>query len=197
MSRRERAFNAANCVTALRIVLSPCFAFLWWRGRHGAALAVFGIAGLTDLLDGFLARVLDQRTRFGQILDPLADKVMLLAAFLMAAATGAIPIWLAVLAISRDFVLASGTVLFTFGLPGRLTPDQIRPTRFGKYATFSLSLTIGLALVWRALEIESLRPFVGAMVLLSAVLTSASGIQYIARGVRALASGKVAAGESP
>ena len=83
---RRGVFTIANAVTLARLVLIPCFGFLWWRGQHGAALAVFAGAALSDWLDGFLARVLDQRTRLGQILDPAADKLLLLVSFLTAAA---------------------------------------------------------------------------------------------------------------
>src|SRR6185503_6007534 len=73
---RAGRMTVANLITLCRILLIPVFAFLWWRGLHVAALVVFGFASLSDWLDGFFARLLNQRTRLGQILDPAADKLM-------------------------------------------------------------------------------------------------------------------------
>jgi cardiolipin synthase len=187
----------ANAVTLLRMVLVPCFGFLWWRGHHVIALGVFAVASLSDWLDGFLARVLDQRTRLGQILDPAADKLLLLVSFLTAAALGAVPRWLAALVISRDVVLASGGALFAFVLRGRLGPERWQPSRIGKYSTFTQALTIALALADNMLDTVVLKPYVGALVIYCAVLTVISGLQYVAFGVRALTSGKLARGGQP
>ncbi len=181
--------NLANGITLGRIALIPVFGYLWWRGFHGAALAVFALAAASDLADGFAARVLDQRTRTGQILDPVADKLMLLTSFLVAAHNRAVPVWLAVLVIGRDGVLLSGALSFRFLLRGRLDPQHWTPTRLGKYAAFSQVLTIGLALLHRVTDSETLRPFVGTLVIMCATLTTLSGIQYVAAGLTALRSG--------
>jgi cardiolipin synthase len=185
--------NVPNAITLLRIALVPVFGYLWWSGHHGAAMTVFVLAAISDLADGFAARVLNQKTRLGQILDPAADKFMLLVSFLVAAATRAVPIWLAALVIGRDVVLASGGALFAFVLRGRLGPERWKPSRIGKYATFAQVLTIGLALLHRVTESEALRPFVGTMVINCAALTAISGIQYTAFGLRALQGGKLPA----
>lgn len=186
--------NVPNTITLIRIALLPVFGYFWWRGQHGLALTVFVVAAVSDLADGFAARVLDQRTRLGQILDPAADKLMLLVSFLVAAVTRAVPIWLAVLVIGRDVVLVTGGALFAFVVRGRLDPERWKPSRIGKYATFAQVLTIGLALLQRVTEHEALRPFVGALVINCAALTAISGIQYVAFGLRALQGGKLAAG---
>jgi cardiolipin synthase len=186
--------NLPNSITMLRILSIPVFGYLWQRGMHGAALTVFVLAAVSDLADGFAARVLNQKTRLGQLLDPAADKLMLLTSFLVAAWTRAVPVWLAVLVIGRDVVLVSGGALFAFVWRGRLGPERWKPSRIGKYATFSQVLTIGLALLHRVTDVEELRPFVGTMVINCAALTTISGIQYVAFGVRALQGGKLAAG---
>ena len=174
-----------NWFTILRIVLIPVFGWLWWTGRHAAALWVFAIAGTTDLVDGFLARYLDQRTRLGALLDPLADKLMLLVAFLVAASLGAVPWWLAALVIGRDVVLSTGAAIFGLLWRGRHDPSEWRPSRIGKYSTFIQLATIGFALLARAAHIEALTPWVGALVLVSAVLTSLSLVQYTGRALAA------------
>jgi cardiolipin synthase len=186
--------TVANAVTLLRLALIPCFGLLWWRGHHAAALAVFAVASLSDWLDGFLARVLDQRSRLGQILDPAADKLLLLVSFLTAAALGAVPRWLAALVIGRDVVLASGGALFAFVLRGRLGPERWRPSRIGKYSTFTQVITIALALTYNLSRADALVPYVGVFVVWCALLTTISGVQYVAFGARALASNKLKPG---
>jgi cardiolipin synthase len=176
-----------NLFTALRIALIPVFGWLWFTGRHGAALWCFAVGALTDVLDGFLARALNQKSRLGALLDPVADKLTLLVAFLVGAHVGGVPWWLAALVIGRDVVLSLGAALFAFAVRGRLDPKRWQPTRLGKYSTFFQLSTIGLALLARAGDLEALRPYVGALVLISAALTAASGLQYISTGARALA----------
>jgi cardiolipin synthase len=182
--------TAANVVTLLRIALIPIFGILWWRGAHGWALGAFGTAAVSDLLDGFLARVLDQRTRLGQLLDPIADKLLILTSFLVAAALGVVPRWLAALVIGRDLVLSIGSAVFAFWLKGRYGPERWTPTRLGKYATFTQLSTIGLALLSRAAGSEALGRFVGAFVLTSAVLTAIAGAQYLGEAARAMWGGR-------
>lgn len=176
----------ANLITSLRIVLIPIFGLLWWRGLHGAALVVFIVASLSDWLDGFVARVMDQRTRLGQFLDPAADKLMVLVCFLVAAAVHAVPRWLAALVIGRDVVLLSGGALFALVLRGRLGADRWKPSRIGKYATFTQVITIGLALTQSISGSVPLEPYVAAMSIVCAACTATAGVQYLSFGVRAL-----------
>jgi cardiolipin synthase len=183
-----------NLVTLLRIVLIPVFGFLWWNGQHLAALVVFAIASLSDWLDGFLARLLHQQTRLGQILDPAADKLLILVCFLVAAALHAVPIWLATLVIGRDVVLASGGALFAFVLRGRYPSAKWKPTRIGKYSTFAQVFTIFFALTMEMTDARWLQPYVAALGVTCAALTAVSGTQYLAYGLRALVSGTVPPG---
>ncbi|HET9360351.1 MAG TPA: CDP-alcohol phosphatidyltransferase family protein, partial [Vicinamibacterales bacterium] len=96
----------ANQLTILRIMLIPAFVLLVVYGYLGAALLVFGIAGLTDALDGLIARVTRQRTSLGAWLDPMADKLLLVSTFVVLTVpaiplTNHLPLWLTVLVISR------------------------------------------------------------------------------------------------
>jgi cardiolipin synthase (CMP-forming) len=175
-----------NALTLLRIVLTPFFGYFWWRGQYGVALTIFAVAGMTDFLDGLAARLLDQRSSLGQFLDPAADKFMVLITFIVAAATGAVPRWLAALVIGRDVLLASGGALFAFVLRGRLGPERWTPSRIGKYATFFTLCTIGTALIYRITVWEPLRPFVGALGIMCAVCVTIAGIQYVTSGILAL-----------
>jgi cardiolipin synthase len=183
-----------NALTFLRIVLTPFFGYFWWRHWYELAIVTFAVASASDFLDGLAARVLDQRSKLGQLLDPTADKLMVLVTFIVAAATGAVPVWLAVLVIGRDVVLATGGALFAFVFRGILGPERWRPTRIGKYATFYTVGTIGLALLHSMTGYERLRPFVGALGIMCAACTIVSGIQYVAFGIKAAAGGAKLAG---
>jgi cardiolipin synthase len=186
---RPEWWTVPNALTILRIVLTPIFGYLWWRHRYELAIVTFAVASASDFLDGLAARVLDQRSKLGQLLDPTADKVMVLVTFIVAAATGAVPVWLAVLVIGRDVVLATGGALFAFVFRGILGPERWRPTRIGKYATFYTVGTIGLALLHSMTGYEKLRPFVGALGIMCAACTIVSGIQYVAFGIKAMFGG--------
>jgi cardiolipin synthase (CMP-forming) len=184
MSRPEW-LTVPNALTLLRIFLTPFFGYFWWHHWFVLAIATFAVASASDFLDGLAARVLDQRSKLGQVLDPAADKFMVLVTFIVAAATGAVPRWLAALVIGRDVILATGGALFAFVFRGILGPERWRPTRIGKYATFYTVCTIGLALVHSITEIEKLRPFVGALGIMCAACTIVSGIQYVVSGIKA------------
>jgi cardiolipin synthase len=183
-----------NMVTTLRIALVPVFGLLWWKGNHVGALIVFALASLSDWLDGFLARLLDQKSALGQFLDPAADKLMVLVCFLVAAALHAIPLWLAVLVIGRDVVLASGGAFFALVLRGRFPSAHWKPSRIGKYATFVQLFTIFFALTLEMSGARWLEGYVAALAIGCAALTAVSGTQYLAYGIKAAASGTVPPG---
>ena len=101
--------NTANKLTMLRVVLIPAYLVLWhldFPGNNYAALAVFVIASLTDLLDGYIARHYNQVTNFGKFMDPLADKVLVLTAMACFCAAGRFPDWVLVIVIAREFAVS-------------------------------------------------------------------------------------------
>ena len=101
--------NAANQLTLLRMGLAPLLVVLVLQRRMGWALAVFVVAGLTDALDGLIARLGSQQTTLGAMLDPVADKVLMTASFIVLTWAGgleaAIPVWLTVVILSRDAII--------------------------------------------------------------------------------------------
>src|SRR6267143_6332561 len=131
------AMGLPNWLTVLRILLIPVFVSLLVYRRPGTALAVFCLASLTDLLDGYVARRGGSQSRLGAFLDPMADKLLLTASFVTLTYLKALPFWIAAVVISRDVILALGTMLI-YMLGGRLRP---RPTWAGKLATFFQVLT--------------------------------------------------------
>ena len=107
-----RARDIPNAITVMRFLLVPPVVILLLQERFTAALVVFGIAGFSDGLDGFLAKRFDWRSRLGSILDPLADKLLLVSSFVTLGWLGLIPAWLVWLVILRDLVIVAGATFY-------------------------------------------------------------------------------------
>ena len=183
----------ANWLTVLRIVLIPLFVLLVLYKRPGFALVVFGSAALTDLLDGYVARRRGSQTRLGAFLDPMADKLLLTAAFVTLTHLKVLPAWITVVVISRDVILMMGALLIHM-LGGRIYP---RPTWAGKAATFFQILAVLAGLLARYFRPWGPNPLVlSSIVWLAAIFTIVSGLQYLVHGMRYL-SATDAAREEP
>ncbi len=176
---REDNWTLPNLLTISRILLTPGFVMAYANRRFDLAWALFAVAGLTDALDGLLARLLRQRTRLGSMLDPLADKVLLVTSFICLSLGGFLPNWLATLVVSRDAIIVGGLVVLNFW--GVEVRSGIRPSLLGKLTTVA---QIGLVLFVMAQESFGLwNPgLLEALVLLAAGLTLVSGFSYIRRG---------------
>ena len=125
--------NLPNALTLLRIVSIPFFLALLSKQRYTEALYVFGLAALTDGLDGAVARWFDMRTEIGAYLDPFADKLLLVSAFVVLTLEDSFPGWLLGVVLIRDIVIVSGYFMFAF-FTGERPP--MRPTYLGKASTF-------------------------------------------------------------
>ncbi len=124
--------SIANYITLLRLIAIPGIAYYYLQGRYEWALILLIFAGFSDLLDGFLARSLGQRTKLGAILDPFADKLLMFICFICLAYTHQVPFWLAALVIGRDIYI----VLGVWFLKWRCKKLYIRPTYLSKLNTF-------------------------------------------------------------
>ncbi len=169
--------NLPNSLTLLRILLIPVFVGLLLEGQHHYALGVIIVAGITDGLDGTIARMANQRTKLGSYLDPLADKLLLTASFATLAMIHLVPMWVAILVVSRDLILLLGTLL------AQLTEMRldISPTVWGKATTlFQLAYIILLLVLLSAqMDLRLLEPVLYPM----AGLTLISGLHYLYRGI--------------
>src|SRR3990167_8441300 len=103
--------NIPNTLTIFRILLVPVFIIFLINNNLWMALMIFILAGITDGLDGLIARVLNQRTLIGAYLDPIADKFLLISAYLALTIKNMLPAWLSVIVISRDIIILSGVVI--------------------------------------------------------------------------------------
>ena len=170
--------NLANQLTLLRLVLVPAFALLTLYGELGWALVVFVVAGITDALDGLVARLTNQRTAIGAWLDPMADKLLLLTTFIVLSLPGIgltnrLPWPLTVLIISRDVVIVLTAAVITMALG----PRTFRPTVYGKAATATYIVTCILVMLFNYLKQTSVLVDVG--IFASLVLTLVSGAHYV------------------
>lgn len=166
--------NAANAITLLRLCLVPVLAFLLIEGRHVAAFWTFVVASVSDGVDGFIARHFDQRTHIGAVMDPVADKLLILASVLGLAWIKALPLWLAALIIGRDFVIVVGAVSYRLAIG----PYRMQPTALGKVCTFSqfTLLVVLLAEAAGYVGAGAWRPWLFGAV---AVFTVLSGAHYV------------------
>lgn len=180
------SLTLANKITILRILAVPFFiaTLLYYTPEREylryTALGIFSFAVISDVIDGYIARTRYQKTPAGAILDPLADKLLLISAFiclyLERGQFGPVvaPLWLVVSVISRDVILLLGSTII-FLATGKL---DIEPSKWGKATTFLQTFSIfGLLLQW---------PISSGIWLLTVTFTLVSGIGYIRNGIKVI-----------
>lgn len=172
-----------NLITAIRIVLAPVFVIYLINSQLKAALVVFLICAVSDGLDGALARVFNQKSKLGAYMDPLADKLVLVAAFVALSIIGILPPWLAVTVIARDMIILLGIVVLFLN---RLEVI-IKPSFLGKTTTWAQFVTVLIVLSECYLStITKLYPYI---FYLTGLLTISSGLHYIHRGFKIIGEG--------
>lgn len=135
--------QAPNILSGLRLVAAPIAAWLIINGVDFPALCVFGLAGLSDAADGFLAKKFGLASRFGAWLDPAADKLLMLASFVSLTYVGAVPLWLTAMVIGRDIAIVLGVLLAKLlGMP-----LEVKPLMVGKVSTVVQVVYIALVLL--------------------------------------------------
>ncbi len=163
-----------NLISVIRILLIPPTLYAIHAGNYAVALALFFLAGFSDGVDGFLAKRFGWQSRLGALLDPSADKLLVIGVFLTLALNGLVPVWLAALVIVRDVVIIGGATAYNF----LIRPVPGEPTRVSKLNTavellYVLSVLSHAALGWPP-DITLL--VLGAGVLVTAVV---SGVDYV------------------
>lgn len=178
-----RASSLPNIISTLRILLVPPVVLTMLEQRWGVALPLFLIAGLSDGLDGFLARRYHWTSRLGAILDPIGDKLLMVSSYLVLGWLAILPLWLVVLVILRDVIIMTGTVIYRYFI-GIV---EFEPILLSKINTICQILLVTLTLCLLAgLEIlAGLQTFLINTVL---VTTISSGVAYVVLwGRRAMA----------
>ncbi len=175
--------TVANQITLLRMLLVPAFVSLVVYGQLGWALLVFVVAGLTDMLDGLIARWTGQQSRLGAWLDPMADKLLAVSTFVVLTVPGLglanqLPIWLTVMIITRDIVIVATVAIVNLAV-GRRT---FRPSIYGKIATATYMMTVVVAMFYNYLGYHSV--VVDCFVWASTAITLISSLHYIRHASR-------------
>lgn len=172
-----RVFTLPNVVTFVRILLIPVFVAALMYRAYGYALVLFAVAGLSDALDGLLARATGQKSRLGAFLDPLADKFLVSTSFILFTAYGWIPKWVTISVISRDIIITLGWVALylVYGV------SKVAPTVLGKTAIASQVLLVAYILL--AINFSALQEPGPWVMWTVASLTVVSGLHYMYRAV--------------
>ncbi|MGD8874085.1 MAG: CDP-alcohol phosphatidyltransferase family protein [Gammaproteobacteria bacterium] len=174
-----RASDIPNIITVFRFLLVPPVVLLLLDGRFGLALLMFGVAGFSDGLDGYLAKRYHWSSRLGALMDPLADKLLLVSSFVTLGWLNQIPLWLVGVVILRDLVIVSGALVYHY----RIERLEAEPSMVSKLNTFTQILLV-LAVMFSA-AVQAL-PYLWMDVLLYSVLVTTlwSGIDYVWRWSR-------------
>ncbi|HMM67197.1 MAG TPA: CDP-alcohol phosphatidyltransferase family protein [Dokdonella sp.] len=162
-----------NLITGFRIVLVWPVFWLISTGRFGSALLLAALAGISDAVDGYLAKHYGWESRLGGLLDPLADKLLLLAGFLALTLIGSVPAWLLSIVIGRDVLIVCGAVAYH----NLIGPFDAQPSRLSKLTTLVQILFV-LAELLRLAWVPEL-PGELALLWLTAALTVLSGLHYV------------------
>jgi len=154
--------------------MSVPIVWLLLEQQFGSALLLFAIAGISDGLDGYLAKQYGWESRLGGLLDPLADKVLLISSFLSLALIGVIPLSLVLLVILRDLVIVTGALVYHF----TVTELDARPSLISKFNTFAqIVLVFAVVLDKGLLSLPAV--LISGLIWLVYITTVASGINYV------------------
>ena len=162
-----------NFITGARILFVPCLIWMLFQSHYERALILVLLMGLSDGLDGFLARCYDWKTTLGSYLDPIADKAMMLSTYLTFAILGWVPWWLSGLIIARDVVLVIGAISYHFSTR-QLSMDPLLISKLNTFAQIILAVSLIYA------QIGSLSTgIINTLITIVACTTLASGSQYV------------------
>jgi len=171
-----------NLITVGRVLLVPVVIWLIIQDAHTAAFALFVLAGVSDAIDGFLARRYDWRTELGAYLDPVADKLLLVGIYVTLGLLGHMPAWLVIAVVSRD-VLIVGAVILSWMVD---RPVEMRPSMVSKANTVGQIMLAGAVLAELGFA-PALEPVVTPLTWVVGILTLASAGVYLARWLRHMA----------
>jgi len=166
--------NLPNLLSIFRLFVTVFFIIAINYNRHDIALILFIIQAISDVLDGFLARIMKAKTYLGAFLDPLADKVMIISSYIVLSVYSIIPFWVTSIVIIRDVIISTGFfILYKLSYKGKPTPIIL-----SKITTLSQMCTV-IYVLWPGDKIYSKQFFYA-----TAALSVLSGFQYVVDGMR-------------
>jgi len=174
MRNFKQVFYAPNQLTLLRLIFIPFVILSIVVGEYGTAFALVLIAGITDGLDGFLARHLKQQSTLGMYLDPIADKLLLTSSFVVLGLEQRIPLWLVILVLSRDIIILATALVIILTTSWR----TFRPSIYGKINTVAQVVTVLGTLLMLLYPYAALRWLQQGALYTTAAFTVVSGLHY-------------------
>ena len=163
-----------NVISVLRVLLTIPVIYLLITQDFSNALILFAVAGISDALDGFLAKKFHWESHLGGLLDPLADKILLVASYLVLGAIGLLPVWLVLLVMLRDLVIVGGAFLYHY----KIETLDADPSLVSKFNTL-IQILLVLAVVMNAGPFPLPESLIGGMIWLTLITTVASGVDYV------------------
>ncbi|MFZ9501415.1 MAG: CDP-alcohol phosphatidyltransferase family protein [Beijerinckiaceae bacterium] len=179
MSAHSIFSSLPNLISLGRLILVPVIVALIAEPEWAAAFALFLIAGLSDAVDGWLAKRFDLRSELGAYLDPIADKALLVSIYVSLVVTGVLPAAIAILVVSRDLMIV-GAVVFSWVVD---KPVAIRPLLLSKLNT-AAQIALATAVLWAKAFQMPLQPWLAVSLYLVAALTLASMLAYLVQWLR-------------
>ncbi|KAH6893607.1 CDP-alcohol phosphatidyltransferase-domain-containing protein [Thelonectria olida] len=185
----EDIYTLPNFLTATRLAAAPFIGYLVLHDQHAWAVGLFAYAGVTDMLDGWIARKWDQKTVVGTVIDPMADKTLMTVLTVCLAIKGALPVWVAAIILGRDVGLAISAIYYRWiSLPPpktfarywdfSLPSAEVRPTTISKYNTFLQLALVGMTTAAPILGTD-ISPALTIMQYVVAATTVWSGASYV------------------
>jgi cardiolipin synthase len=182
LARASADANLPNLITLARLVSVPVALWLIFDRHYGAAFCLFVAAGVSDAVDGYIAKHFNRRTRLGALLDPAADKALLSGVYISLGIMGHLPLWLVWLVVLRDAAIVAGFVL----IQSSTAPKHFAPLFISKINTAVQIALVGFVLARLGLGVEATELTL-LLVLATAVTTLLSGFSYLGRWARILA----------
>lgn len=168
-----------NVITVFRFLLVPAVIYWLLAGQQAMAFAGFVAAGVSDGIDGFIARHFNQRSKLGAYLDPMADKLLLVSVFVVLGMMGGLPLWLVIAVVSRDALIVFAVILSSV----MAQPVEMRPLMVSKANTVAQIVLAAVALGQPAFGVD-LGYVLPALIWLTGLLTVASGAAYLVGWLR-------------
>jgi len=168
--------NLPNLITLGRLLSVPLAIWLIIEAHYGVAFWVFVGAGISDALDGYIAKRFDRRTRLGALLDPIADKALLVGVYVTLGIAGQLPHWLVILVVLRDVLILGGFAL----IQATTAPQRLGPLFVSKVNTSVQIALVGFVLARLGLGIDE-GTVTGILIAAAAVTTVLSGLSYLVR----------------
>jgi cardiolipin synthase len=169
-----KAADLPNAITVFRFLLVPPVVLLLLYERFSAALIVFGVAGVSDAVDGFLAKRYHWTSELGALIDPLADKLLLVCSFVTLGYLQLIPLWLVATVILRDLVIVGGALVYHY----RVEQLAAAPSRVSKLNTFAQILVVLVVMFSRGIQPVPLL-WLDMLFYMVLITTLWSGLDYV------------------